>query len=221
MGILNVKNVSYAYSGANKNVLNDINIDFKKSKIYSIIGKSGAGKTTLLSLISGLDICNKGEILYNGKNLNNIDRDEYRAKSIGVIFQGYNLLNNYTAVENIILSMEISNVEVKYKREYAYNLLNKVGIDKETASRKVLTLSGGEQQRIAIARALSHNPEIIIADEPTGNLDSETEADILDILKNLAHNEGKSVIIVTHSNKVAILADEVWGLKKGDLLFIR
>lgn len=221
MGILNVKNVSYAYSGANKNVLNDINIDFEKSKIYSIIGKSGAGKTTLLSLISGLDICNKGEILYNGKNLNNIDRDEYRAKSIGVIFQGYNLLNNYTAVENIILSMEISNVEVKDKREYAYNLLNKVGIDKETASRKVLTLSGGEQQRIAIARALSHNPEIIIADEPTGNLDSETEADILDILKNLAHNEGKSVIIVTHSNKVAILADEVWGLKKGDLLFIR
>ncbi|MEG1482264.1 ABC transporter ATP-binding protein [Clostridium sp.] len=221
MGILNVKNVSYAYSGANKNVLSDINIDFVKSKIYSIIGKSGAGKTTLLSLISGLDICNKGEILYNGKNLNNIDRDEYRAKSIGVIFQGYNLLNNYTAVENIILSMEISNVEVKDKREYAYNLLNKVGIDKETASRKVLTLSGGEQQRIAIARALSHNPEIIIADEPTGNLDSETEADILDILKNLAHNEGKSVIIVTHSNKVAILADEVWGLKKGDLLFIR
>lgn len=221
MGILSVKNLSYVYEGAKKPIFKDISIDFEKGKIYSIIGRSGAGKTTLLSLISGLDNYTSGEILYKDSILSNIDKDNYRAKDIGVIFQGYNLLTNTTALENILLSMDISEVKVDDKKSYAFELLNKVGIDHQTALRKVLKLSGGEQQRVAIARALSHNPDIIIADEPTGNLDSETEDEILAILEELAHKENKCIIIVTHSKRVASFTDETWGLTKGNLIYIK
>ncbi|MDK2563909.1 ABC transporter ATP-binding protein [Romboutsia sedimentorum] len=221
MSILSVANVSYSYEGTKKLIFENVNVDFEKGKIYSIIGKSGAGKTSLLSLIAGLDNCKDGNILYNDKSLNSIDKDNYRAKDIGVIFQGYNLLNNTSALENILLSMNISGVVVDDKKAYALELLNKVGIDNETAKRKVLKLSGGEQQRVAIARALSHNPDIIIADEPTGNLDNETESEILTILEQLAHKENKCIIIVTHSTKVAQFADETWGLTKGQLIFIK
>lgn len=221
MSILSVANVSYSYEGTKKLIFENVNVDFEKGKIYSIIGKSGAGKTSLLSLIAGLDNCKDGNILYNDKSLNSIDKDNYRAKDIGVIFQGYNLLNNTSALENILLSMNISGVAICDKKAYALELLNKVGIDNETAKRKVLKLSGGEQQRVAIARALSHNPDIIIADEPTGNLDNETESEILTILEQLAHKENKCIIIVTHSTKVAQFADETWGLTKGQLIFIK
>lgn len=198
-------------------MLQGINVDFERGRIYVIVGKSGAGKTTLLSLLSGLDVCTGGEINYNGVNLKSVDRDHYRAKSIGVIFQSYNLLTNATAIENIELSMEISGIRQKDKKEYALKLLESIDIDKATATRKALKLSGGEQQRTAIARALSHDPDIIIADEPTGNLDNETESDILKIFKSLAHDEKKCVIIVTHSKEVAAIADETWSLVKGSL----
>jgi putative ABC transport system ATP-binding protein len=221
MSLLSLKDVSYRYEGANRDVFNNINIDFEKGKVYGIIGKSGAGKSTLLSLISGLDICKSGEVLHNDKSLKNIDRDLYRAKDIGVIFQGYNLLLNATAKENILLSMNISNSKQEDKDEYIENLLQSVGIDSDKANRKILNLSGGEQQRIGIARALSHNPDIIIADEPTGNLDNETEEKIMDILVSLAHKHNKCVIIVTHSKKVCSYLDEIWGLKSGKLLFIK
>ncbi|MCE9675997.1 ABC transporter ATP-binding protein [Paraclostridium bifermentans] len=221
MSLLSLKDVSYRYEGANRDVFNNINIDFEKGKVYGIIGKSGAGKSTLLSLISGLDTCKSGEVLYNDKSLKNIDRDLYRAKDIGVIFQGYNLLLNATAKENILLSMNISNSKQEDKNEYIENLLKDVGIDSDKANRKILNLSGGEQQRIGIARALSHNPDIIIADEPTGNLDNETEEKIMDILVSLAHKHNKCVIIVTHSKKVCSYLDEIWGLKSGKLLFIK
>ncbi|MGL5650434.1 MAG: ABC transporter ATP-binding protein [Paraclostridium sp.] len=221
MSLLSLKDVSYRYEGANRDVFNNINIDFEKGKVYGIIGKSGAGKSTLLSLISGLDTCKSGEVLYNDNSLKNIDRDLYRAKDIGVIFQGYNLLLNATAKENILLSMNISNSKQEDKNEYIENLLQSVGIDSDKANRKILNLSGGEQQRIGIARALSHNPDIIIADEPTGNLDNETEEKIMDILVSLAHKHNKCVIIVTHSKKVCSYLDEIWGLKSGKLLFIK
>lgn len=221
MTVLSVKNVSYSYEGSKKSILNNINVDFEKGKIYSIVGKSGAGKTTLLSLISGLDNYKSGDILYKDKALNSIDKDNYRAKDIGVIFQGYNLLTNTTALENILLSMDISGVTVSDKKAHALELLEKVGIDAQTAHRKVLKLSGGEQQRVAIARALAHNPDIIIADEPTGNLDNETEDEILNILEALAHKEDKCIIIVTHSKRVANFADETWGLSKGNLIFVK
>ncbi|MDU3802415.1 ABC transporter ATP-binding protein [Paraclostridium bifermentans] len=221
MSLLSLKDVSYRYEGANRDVFNNINIDFEKGKVYGIIGKSGAGKSTLLSLISGLDTCKSGEVLHNDKSLKNIDRDLYRAKDIGVIFQGYNLLLNATAKENILLSMNISNSKQEDKDEYIENLLQSVGIDSDKANRKILNLSGGEQQRIGIARALSHNPDIIIADEPTGNLDNETEEKIMDILVSLAHKHNKCVIIVTHSKKVCSYLDEILGLKSGKLLFIK
>lgn len=221
MKVLSLKDVSYRYEGSEKDVFNDININFEQGKVYGIIGKSGAGKSTLLSLISGLDTCKSGEILYKNKNLKTIDRDLYRSKDIGVIFQGYNLLLNATAKENILLSMNISNSNQKNKDKYVYDLLQDVGIDSDKANRKILNLSGGEQQRIGIARALSHNPDIIIADEPTGNLDNETEEKIMEILISLAHEHHKCVIIVTHSKKVCTYIDEIWGLKSGKLLFIK
>lgn len=221
MSLLSLKDVSYRYEGAKRNVFDDINIDFEKGKVYGIIGKSGAGKSTLLSLISGLDTCKSGEVLYKDNSLKNIDRDLYRAKDIGVIFQGYNLLLNATAKENILLSMNISNSKQENKDKYIDGLLQDVGIDSDKVNRKILNLSGGEQQRIGIARALSHNPDIIIADEPTGNLDNETEEKIMDILVSLAHKHNKCVIIVTHSKKVCSYLDEIWGLKSGKLLFIK
>lgn len=221
MSVLALNNVSYQYEGASKKVLKDISMEFEAGKVYAVMGKSGAGKSTLLSLVSGLDVCTRGAIYYAGQDMKEMDRDGYRAKNIGVIFQGYNLLINATALENIVLSMNISGSEVKDKKSHAYALLEKVGIDRETAGRKVLKLSGGEQQRVGIARAICHNPDIIIADEPTGNLDSDTEKNIMDILRSLAHNENKCVIVVTHSKEVTKYADEIWGLNAGSMNFVR
>jgi len=218
---LEIADVTYRYDGSKSAVIKGISAVFEKGKVYTIIGQSGAGKSTLLSLISGLDVCKEGEIYYNGKNLRHLDRDDYRSKNIGVIFQGYNLLLNSTAVYNITLSMNISGSSIKDKRdkkESAYSLLNKVGIDRETANRKILRLSGGEQQRVGIARALSHNPDVIIADEPTGNLDEATEAAVLEILTRLAHKENKCVIIVTHSENVTAIADKVIEIHAGQLV---
>ncbi|MCP1110754.1 putative ABC transport system ATP-binding protein [Lachnospiraceae bacterium PM6-15] len=221
MSILELKSVSYSYPGTKKQVLLDVNIGFETGKLYSIMGKSGAGKSTMLSLISGLDICTDGTILCDGESLSEMNRDDYRAKKIGVIFQGYNLLTNATAIENMELSMKISGCKSGNIKKEAYGLLEKVGIDKETAKRKVLKLSGGEQQRVGIARAIAHHPDIVIADEPTGNLDSDTQDTIMSILTDLAHKENKCVIVVTHSKKVATYADELWGLNGGKLSFLK
>jgi putative ABC transport system ATP-binding protein len=217
MNTLAINNVSYQYSKTTKPVLKNVSADFEKGVLYCIVGKSGAGKSTLLSLISGLDLCTDGAILYGDKDLRSMNRDEYRAKNIGVIFQGYNLLTNCSAVENIVLSMNISGNKVKGKKESAYALLERLGIDRETAGRKILQLSGGEQQRVGIARALSHNPGIVIADEPTGNLDGETAKGIMDIFVKLAHEENKCVIIVTHSKDAAGYADKIMRIAGGRL----
>ena len=220
--VLTLNNVTYKYDGAKKNVLKGVNAVFEAGKVYAIVGKSGSGKSTLLSLVAGLDICTDGQILHGETDLKELDRDEYRAKGIGVIFQAFNLIINSTAIENIVLSMNISQSAQRDKKAFAYALLEKVGIDQETAGRKVLKLSGGEQQRVAIARALAHDPGIIIADEPTGNLDTDTENDVLKILSALAHDDpknggGKCVIIVTHSKKVSSIADETVSMKDGRL----
>ncbi|MCL2528811.1 MAG: ATP-binding cassette domain-containing protein [Coriobacteriia bacterium] len=218
--ILTLNNVSYAYEGASKNVLQGMSADFETGRVYTIIGKSGAGKSTLLSLLSGLDVTTNGAILFDDKNLKKLCRDTYRAQQVGVIFQSYNLLTNATAVQNIVLSMNISESPERDKKAFAYALLAKVGIDSETADRKILKLSGGEQQRVAIARALAHNPAILIADEPTGNLDKDTEDDILHIFTKLAHEENRCVIIVTHSKRVTAIADVVYRLKDGRLAVV-
>ena len=221
MSILKLEQVSYRYDSSKINVLKNIDIEFERGVLYTIIGKSGAGKSTLLSIISGLDTPTEGRIIYNGQDMKNLDRDLYRSQSIGVIFQGYNLLTNATALDNIVLAMNISGSKIKNKKEEALLYLDKVGIRKEQALRKVLKLSGGEQQRVGIARALSHQPDVIIADEPTGNLDPETEQNIMEILQKLAHEENKCVIIVTHSQGVSKYADEIYGLNTGYLLSIR
>ena len=214
--ILEVKNVNYRYKDAARDeyVLRDINLNFELGKSYAIRGKSGSGKTTLLSLISGLEKKYEGEILYDGKKLAKMDLDKYRNRDIGIVFQSYNLLPQFTAEENIRLSIDISNVKHINKKEKAIELMEQVGLDKSLAKRRILKLSGGEQQRIAIARSLSYDPKIIIADEPTGNLDKETEGEILKIFNNLAHEENKCVIIVTHSPNVCDAVDEVYELKK-------
>jgi putative ABC transport system ATP-binding protein len=219
--VLTLKNVMYKYEGAKKPVLKRVDAVFESGRVYVIVGKSGAGKSTLLSLISGLDIATSGGILCGDIDLKNLDRDDYRAQSVGVIFQGYNLLTNATAAQNIELSMHISKSPEADKRAYAYALLDRVGIDRETADRKILKLSGGEQQRVGIARALAHNPAILIADEPTGNLDRDTEAEILQIFTSLAHENGKCVIIVTHSRRVTSIADVVYRIADGCLSIVK
>lgn len=214
--VLTIKDVNYRYKDAKKDdyVLKNINYFFEKGKVYSIKGKSGSGKTTLLSLISGLENKYEGEIFYKSKELKKMDLDLYRNTNIGIVFQSYNLLPHLTAIENIILSMDISKVKFDNKRQKAIELMKSVGLNETLGDRRVLKLSGGEQQRVAIARSLSYNPEIILADEPTGNLDKETEDEILEIFSRLAHKENKCVIIVTHSSNVCDKSDIVYELKK-------
>ena len=174
--------------------------------------RSGAGKTTLLSLLSGLTAPTGGTIYLEDKEIDKIDKYEYRSRYVGVIFQSFNLLPKLTAMENVILSMDIAGKKYDDKKQYALELLKKVKLGEEEASRRILKLSGGQQQRVAIARALSYEPEILLADEPTGNLDGETQAEIVNIFKQLAHEENKCIILVTHSPEVANASDEVYRL---------
>lgn len=213
--VLKLENVGYKYKDSKDDyVFSNINFEFEKGKVYAIKGKSGAGKTTLLSLICGLDKKYDGNIYYQNKNLKKLDLDRYRNNDIGIIFQSYNLLVHMNAIENVVLSMDINGIKEKNKNKVALEYLKQVGLDSNQAKRRVLKLSGGEQQRVAIARSLSYNPNVIIADEPTGNLDLETENDILKIFKALAKNENKCIIIVTHSKNVSDQCDVVYELKK-------
>ncbi|MGN1347966.1 MAG: ABC transporter ATP-binding protein [Acutalibacteraceae bacterium] len=213
MAVLSLQNISFSYGKTP--VFQDISYDFEKGKVYCIIGKSGAGKTTLLSVLSGLAKPTGGDIFYEGKNIKNIDVYKFRSKYIGVIFQSYNLLTKFTAAENVLLSMDIAGVKCDDKKEKVYSLLSKVGLDRDEANRRVLKLSGGQQQRVAIARALSYEPDIILADEPTGNLDGETQKEIMDIFRALAQ-DGKCVILVSHSPEVAKMCDECYEIKKAN-----
>ena len=188
-------------------------MEFEKGKVYAIVGKSGTGKTTLLSVLSGLAAPTSGNVYYKGQDVEKMNKYDFRSKYVGVVFQSFNLLTKFTAFENVSLSMDIANFNVNDKKQYVYDLLESVGLDREQANSRILKLSGGQQQRVAIARALSYQPEVILADEPTGNLDGETEAEIIKILRDLA-NQGKCVIIVTHTPAVAKAADHIYDLSK-------
>ena len=207
METLQLKNISYFY---NKElpILQNINISFERGKMYAILGKSGSGKTTLLSLLAGLDEPVDGVILYEGNILKGKELDNYRAKHDSIIFQSYNLIDYLTAVENIEF---ITN-------KNARPILHELGILEEDMDRNVLQLSGGQQQRVAIGRALTSETDILLADEPTGNLDEKTAKEIAEILKNTAYRKKKCVIVVTHSSEVAKYADIVLNLEKGKLL---
>lgn len=211
MSVLRLENISFAYD--KKPIFKNLNLEFQKGKVYAIVGKSGTGKTTLLSVLSGLASPTSGKVCYVGKDIEKMNKYDFRSKYVGVVFQGFNLLTKLTAFENVSLSMDIANFPVQDKKQYVYDLLDSVGLDEEKANSRILKLSGGQQQRVAIARALSYQPEIILADEPTGNLDGETEAEIIKILRNLA-NQGKCVIIVTHTPTVAKAADYIYDLSK-------
>ncbi len=211
MSLLSLQNISFSYDKTP--VLKDISYDFEKGKMYCIIGKSGAGKTTLLSLLSGLATPTAGDIIYDGKSIAKIDKYTFRSRFIGVVFQSFNLITKYTALENVILSMDVSGARIKDKKQKALELLDSVGLDEDEANRRVLKLSGGQQQRVAIARALSYDPDIILADEPTGNLDRDTQKEIMDIFRGLT-DQGKCVILVSHSPDVAEMCDERYELVK-------
>lgn len=211
---LKIENLSYSYQNGDhkQKVLDDINASFEAGKIYAIVGESGSGKTTFLSLLSALDKLQDGDIKYNGKSLKKITGQEYRLKYVNIVFQSYNLIKYMTAAENVEVASDFDN-----RKADPNKYLEKVGLSAEEGKRLVNKLSGGQQQRVAIARALASNSPIIMADEPTGNLDEDTEEKIIEIFRDLAHKDQKIVIIVTHSRRVAEKADKVLTLRRGKL----
>ncbi|MEB7452790.1 ABC transporter ATP-binding protein [Lysinibacillus sphaericus] len=218
--ILQFKNLYYYYLNNNRKntLLENVNFTFEKGCFYSILGPSGSGKTTALSLASGLDNPKEGHVLYKGKDIKKIGLDKYRNKFVSIIFQSYNLITYMTALQNVVTAMEITGVKAKDKKKRALELLGMVGLTEIEAKRKVLQLSGGQQQRVAIARALSSNVDLLIADEPTGNLDEKTSAEIVELFQELAHQENKCIIVVTHSQEVAKQSDQIVYLKKRHLV---
>lgn len=206
--MLEMKNIYYAYkSKKNKIILNDISATFKDGVFYSIIGSSGAGKTTLLSLLAGLDTPVKGVVLCDGEDIQKKGLNYHRKHNISLVFQNYNLIDYLTAVENAKLG----------GKKNPETLLKEVGIEHEDWKRNVLQLSGGQQQRVAIARALASDANILLADEPTGNLDETTADEIIALLKKTAHELGKCVIVVTHSKHLAKEADVVLKINRGSI----
>ena len=212
--ILSIENLSYSYQNGEheQKVLNDVNAKFESGKIYAIVGESGSGKTTFLSLTSALDKLQDGDIKFNSQSLRQITGQEFRLKYVNIVFQSFNLIKYMTAAENVEVASDFDN-----RKDDPNKYLAKVGITAEEGKRLVGKLSGGQQQRVAIARALASNSPIIMADEPTGNLDEDTEEKIIEIFRELAHKDNKIVIIVTHSRQVAKKADKVLTLRRGKL----
>lgn len=208
MMILEVKNIDYAYkTQKDKKVLDQVSMQFEEGKFYTIVGSSGAGKTTFLSLLAGLDTPISGSVLYNGEDIRQRGLNYHRKHNVSIVFQNYNLIDYLTTEENVKLGGNKNPDE----------LLSEVNIPKEAWKRNVLQLSGGQQQRVAIARALASDAKVLLADEPTGNLDEDTADEIIELLQRTAHELGKCVIVVTHSKKLADIADEVIQIKNGSI----
>ena len=203
MDILEIKNVTYNYSNSKEKVLSSVNQKFEIGKFYAIIGKSGAGKSTLLSLLAGLDKPQKGQILFKGNDIEKDGYSNHRKNNISLVFQNYNLIDYLTPIENVRL----------VNKNASETILFELGLDKSQINRNVMKLSGGQQQRVAIARALVSESPIILADEPTGNLDVDTAGEIIEIFKKLAKERNKCVIVVTHSKEVANSADIILELR--------
>ena len=218
MNVLTLDHVSYAYPGSDRPVVKDASFQFESGKLYAVIGPSGSGKSTLLSMMAGLDLPTKGEVQLEGHgSLAELDLDRYRRENVAMIFQAFHLLPLFTVMENVCYPMELSGVEEKEAKARAAVLLEKVGIAPEKQKRFPANLSGGEQQRVAIARTLSTGAPVLLADEPTGNLDGENTKIVMEILRRLAHEEGRCVIVVTHDPEVADTADLVLRMKDGVL----
>ncbi len=208
MKILEIKNLTYSYKDSKEKVLANVNESFEEGKFYAIIGKSGSGKSTLLSLLAGLDEPDGGKILFNGENIQEAGYTNHRKNNISLVFQNYNLIDYLSPLENIRL----------VNNQAQQDILLELGLSEHQIKRNVMKLSGGQQQRVAIARALVSNAPVILADEPTGNLDENTASEIIEILKKLAKERKKCVIVVTHSKEVARAADIVFELKNKKLI---
>lgn len=206
MPTLELKNVSYAYEKG-KAVLQNVSGSLETGKMYAILGPSGSGKTTLLSLLGGLDVPTQGSVLFDGEDITAKGLEHHRRNHISLIFQSYNLIDYMTPIENVRLTAKLD----------ATPILERLGLEQEEITRNVLKLSGGQQQRVAIARALASDAPVILADEPTGNLDADTAEEITVILKESAHAFGKCVVVVTHDREVAKQADVVLEIKQGHL----
>ncbi len=220
MSILSIQDVRYQYKNKYQTVeaLKGIDYEFEKSKVYALVGKSGSGKTTLLSLMAGLDLPTKGEILFDGVSTKQMDRDKYRREDATVIYQTFNLLPLLTVLENVMYPMELKGIKKDVAREIAAQAISKVDLDPEVyANRLPVMLSGGERQRIAVARALASDAKVILADEPTGNLDEGNSANVMNLLTRLSHDEGYCVIIVTHDLNLADKADVILKISDGSL----
>lgn len=218
--ILKLEDLCYSYidGGYERQILKNLSFEFEEKKFYTILGPSGSGKTTLLSIIAGLDFAKSGHVYFRDKEITKSNVGKYRRNDISIVFQQYNLISYLTAVENVMLAMsETDNELPKDKKNVAYNLLERFGIVRSKADRMVGQLSGGEQQRVSIARSLASNVDLIFADEPTGNLDTATEVEIINVFKQLAEDYGKTIIVVTHSNQVAEMSDQRVLLKDGIL----
>lgn len=217
MAKLELTDVHYRYRGVKYDTLKGVNASFEAGNVSAICGQSGAGKSTLLYLISGLDIPREGNVFLDGKTLKAGDLDKYRRNTVATISQSYLLFQTRTAIENVLYPMELERVPKEEALKRAEEYLNIVGIRDELHNRLPKKLSGGEQQRVAIARCLAANSDIIAADEPTGNLDEATANAIMDLLLDLAHRENKNIIIVTHDRKLAKRADQQYVLEYGVL----
>jgi len=217
--ILRMKDVSYSYFSkvGEIKILENVSYEFCAGQMYVIMGPSGSGKTTTLSLLEALERPQTGAILFKGRDIQETGAEKYRRQSIGIVFQAYNLFPYLNARENVEVSMEISG-NTDGKKERAEALLKKVGLKEMQYRQKIEKLSGGEQQRVAIARALAAESDVILADEPTGNLDEDTAAEIREIFRQMAHEMGKCVIVVTHSQEFAKRADVVVRLRNRKLV---
>lgn len=221
--MLNVKNLTKKYSSAGGDVaaVNDISFSVDTGSFVSIIGKSGSGKSTLLSLLGALDNPTSGSIEVDDIDIAKLSlskQTSYRAKKIGFVFQYYNLIPNLTALENIILALEFGGMPAKKRKARAVQLLKAVGLTEDEQNRKPLRLSGGQQQRVSIARALANKPAIVLADEPTGNLDTETGKKIFDLLHSLSRSQNTTIIAVTHDMDIAGKTDRTFQLKDGKII---
>lgn len=214
---LKLNDVSYRYGKAARNALDGVSCEFRAGEVAAVVGPSGSGKTTLLSIMAGLDRPAHGEVYLGDRELGGMDKDEYRRRYVSVIFQAFHLFPLLTVLENVCFPMELNGVGEQEARERARCELERVGIAAEKHRRYPSQLSGGEQQRVAIARALSSGAQILLADEPTGNLDGENSRNIVDILTRLAHEDGYCVVIVTHDPAVAEAADTVYTMTDGVL----
>ena len=217
MELLRAEHVSYSYQSKYQKVeaVKDVSCVFEKGKFYAIVGESGSGKSTFLSLLAGLDQPCEGTIYVEGEPLSGMDRDAYRLNRAAVVYQAFHLFPLLTAQENVMLPLEFKKMRKKEAARQAQQLLQRVGLESRIYKQFPKMMSGGEQQRVAIARAVASGGEIILADEPTGNLDSENEANVVSLLKELAHKDGYTVIVITHNQRVAEETDHVYRMKDG------